>query len=255
MRTTVGLFGSRLEAEHAAAALRATGVRPDRITVLTPDRGSAALGAVPTTDAERPGVGPALGGVVGGAAGASAGAALAAFLPGVGPILAIGIAAGGLVGALGGAVAGEALDASLAHGLPKDEVFWYADALGQGHSVVVVLADAAAGADAARQVLHAAGAESLDAARERWWIGLRTVEAADYAAAGRDFGPDEVAYRRGFEAALDPETRDRRVEDVVEYLRGRDPERVDHAAYRRGFERGQAYRRRLEEETRRPFAA
>jgi hypothetical protein len=254
MVTTVGLFRSRAEAEDAAVALRAVGIRRDRITVLTPDRGTAPVGKVPTTDAEPPGVGPTLGGVVGAAAGASGAAALAAFVPMVGPILAFGIAAGALIGALGGAAAGEALEESLGQGVPKDEVFWYAQALREGHSVLVVLADDDAQLEMARQLLQRAGAESLDAARERWWLGLRPAEAAEYAT-GRDLASDEAAYRRGFEAALAPDMRDRRFEDVVEYLRGRDPELVGSPVYRRGFERGQAYLRRLGEERRTPYAA
>jgi hypothetical protein len=247
----VGLFPSRATAERGLAAVRALGVAPDRVSLLVPgEAGAAAAAAVPTTDAEPPGVGPVLGGVVGGAVGAGAVAATTAFIPGVGPILALGVLAGALAGATGGVAIGDALEGALEHGVPKDEWFWYEEALGRGQSVLVVLAQDDDQADAVRQALAAAGAESLDAARERWWIGLRPVEAEDYRRqVGADFASVEAAYRRGFEAALAPEARGRAFEDVVEYCRVRDPGVADAAAYRQGFERGQAYWRRREDGT------
>jgi hypothetical protein len=255
MRSIVGLFPDRASAEHGLAAVRALGVPPDRVSLLVP--GDAGRAAVPTTDAESPGVGPVLGGVVGGAVGASAVVATTAMIPGVGPVLALGLLAGALVGAIGGAAIGDALEATLEHGVPKDEWFWYEEALRHGQSVLVVLAQDDDQAEAVRGALVEAGAESLDAARERWWIGLRPVEAEEYAkSGGSDFDRVEPVYRRGFEAALAPDARGRAFEDVVEYCRRRDPDCAGDPAYRRGFERGQAYwRGRQDGETRTPRAA
>ena len=73
MKTTVGLFASRSDAEDAVARLRAAGVPPERINMLSPGAPERDLRRVPTTDTEQPGVGPALGGVVGAAAGAAGG--------------------------------------------------------------------------------------------------------------------------------------------------------------------------------------
>ncbi|HEV8674718.1 MAG TPA: hypothetical protein VGX21_11780, partial [Methylomirabilota bacterium] len=215
--------------------------------------------AVPTTETEQPGVGPAVGGVIGAAAGAAGGIQLAAaatsLIPGIGPVVALGALAGALVGLGGGAAIGSALEESLAEGLPKDEWFLYEDALRRGRTLLIVLAEDESQAETVRRILAAAGAEDLDSARQRWWLGLRSAEAEAYTTGGGDFPRDEAAYRRGFEAALRPETRDRAWADIVEYLRRCDPDVASHEAYRRGFERGQAHRRRLAESTRTPYAA
>jgi hypothetical protein len=255
MRATVGLFPSRADAERAVDRLRARGIAPDRINLLVPGADPSRLAAVPTTDTEQPGTGAAVGGVVGGAVGASAVAAATALVPGIGPITAIGLLAGALIGAGGGVAVGDTLEGALAHGVPKDELFWYEDALRRGRSLLIVLTDADDETEAARQFLAESGAESLDAAREQWWVGLRPAEAEHYAAQGGDFARDEAAFRRGFEAALQRETRDRRFEDVVEYVRRRDPVICATEAYRRGFERGQTHARRLREAIRPPRAA
>ena len=51
------------------------------------------------------------------------------------------------------------------------------------------------------------GAESVDAAREKWWIGIRDAEATHYGSAPEDFTAKEKTYRAGFEAALEPHQR------------------------------------------------
>jgi hypothetical protein len=100
-------------------------------------------------------------------------------------------------------------------------------------------------------VLEGSGAESVDAARERWWIGLRDSEAFEYRAEGLDFQRDEAAYREGFEAALSFATRDRSSRDIDVLLRARYPATYREPAFRRGYDRGRAYYRRLLEESRR----
>ena len=43
-----------------------------------------------------------------------------------------------------------------------------------------------------RQLIAGLGAESVDAAREEWWIGLRDAEEAEYTRQGGDFRKDEL---------------------------------------------------------------
>jgi hypothetical protein len=248
MKTVVGVFTSFAAAERGAEHLRHMGIKAEHINYLTPGASIAELEAVPTTDAEQPGIGKAIGGVVGVVAGATHGwvgaAIVTAVVPGVGSVAAIGLAAAALLGvggAVAGSAAGGALENTLSTGLPKDELFVYEDALRQGRTVLIVLADETSQAEKVREVLAQAGAESLDAARERWWVGLRDVEAEAYTAQGWGFTQDEVLYRRGFEAAMRAETLGKPYEDALPHLQTRDPDVYHEEAFRRGYARGRAY--------------
>jgi hypothetical protein len=252
MRTMVGIFTSRADAERATERLRSIGIADEHLNLLTPDVSQTQLDTVPTTDAEQPGVGKVLGGVVGGVTGALGGllgaAVASTVIPGVGPVAAIGLAAAALLG-VGGAVAGSAagasLDNTLSIGLPKDELFLYEDALRQGRTVLIVLTEDPTQADEVRDVLAHTGAESLDAAREHWWLGLRDAEAETYTAEGGAFTADESAYRRGFEAALHSDTAGRPYHEVMAHLRTPYPDLYQQEAFRRGYERGLAYHQRF----------
>lgn len=255
MSTVAGIFTSRADAERAAENLRTAGIDSDHINLLTPGTTDAELEAeVPTSDTEQPGMGSALGGVVGGAIGAAGGmpigAALASLLvPGVGPVLAAGIIGAALLGA-GGAVAGAAAGGKLEEsieGLPHDELYVYEDALRKGKSVILVVADDDAQAEAARNVLAQSGAESIDAAREDWWIGLRDAEEEEYTGQGGDFKLDEPVYRRGFEAAQHPHMRGKTYDEMTERLRERYSDAYEAESFRRGYERGQNYQQSLRE--------
>src|SRR4030095_13635546 len=79
---------------------------------------------------------------------------------------------------------GNALENGIADGIPRDELFVYEEALRRGRSVVVASTDDAEIAGSARVALDRAGAESVDAARDAWWIGLRDAEAEHYQALG-----------------------------------------------------------------------
>jgi hypothetical protein len=244
MRTVVGIFGSRGDAESAVSALCALRIGDDRIIVLTPGRHDIAA-AVPTDEAEQPGTGAAIGAVVGGAVGAAAamplGAAVASFfIPGVGPVIALGLAGAALLGA-GGAAVGTAIENALTHGVPKDEVFVYEDALRRGRTVLVALTDDEKQAEAARAALVRAGAESLDAAREQWWIGLRSAERERYVGGAVAFDRAEPSFRRGFEAALRVGLRGRTYAEAQAELRDLYPELYANEAFREGYERGSAY--------------
>jgi hypothetical protein len=96
-------------------------------------------------------------------------------------------------------------------------------------------------------VLGQAGAESLDAARESWWVGLRDSEEKEYAGSGGDFRADEPAYRRGFEAALHPRARGRSYEEDAERLRECFGADCEGAPFRSGYERGRRYHGELAE--------
>lgn len=249
MQTVVGIFTSQAAAEHAAEQLCSLGIAREHINFLVPGASATQLEQVPTTETEQPGMGPALGTIVGGAVGASGGlmsaTVISALVPGIGPIMAVGLTALSLMGLVGGglagAVAGSALENSMADGLPKDELFVYEDALRQGRTVLIVLTEDTDQAEAARAVLGQEGAESLDTARDMWWVGLRDAEAAVYTADGSDFVQDEAVYRRGFEAALRAPVAGKPYSDVGEYLQAHYPDVYDAEAFRRGYERGQTY--------------
>ena len=85
------------------------------------------------------------------------------------------------------------------------------------------------------------------AARESWWLGLRDAEEEHYQTEGGDFGPDEIGYRRGFEAALHPTRRGRTYEECVVELKATYPDSATDKAFNRGFRRGQDYHKRLRE--------
>jgi hypothetical protein len=175
-------------------------------------------------------------------------AAATAFVSGVGPVVAVGVAAAGLlgiIGALGGAAAGDALENALGEGLPKDEWFVYEDALRQGRTIVVALAGNGLQADSAREILLRHGAEGVDSARERWWIGLRSAEEERYAATGEDFKSAEPSFRRGFEAALHPDTRGKAYDKILHLLYRRYPSEYSQKSFHDGYERGQEYWKKI----------
>ena len=250
METVAGIFSSRSEAEEAVKQLHSLGVPNDRIALLTPGMNDDRVErTVPTADSEQPGMGQAMGGTVGGAMGVAGGATLgmaaaSLLVPGVGPVIAGGILGAALLGAGGtvaGMAAGEALEKELVTGLPHDELYLYEDALRKGRSVVIAFLDEEGAVYAAQSALTSAGAESIDEARENWWIGLRDVEGAHYATTGRDFQTDETSYRRGFESSL-------KVRAGTEAGAAKfSPDDQADEAYRRGYERGQSYQKSLRE--------
>ena len=254
MESVAGIFGSRRAAEDVVRELRSTGVGEDRIVLVTPGTSVEEIEhAVPTTDTEQEGMGKAMGGTVGAAMGVAGGATLGAaaaslVVPGVGPIIAAGVLAAALFGtggAVAGAAAGDALEEDLAPGLGHDELFVYEDALLRGRSVVIAFAEDDA-AEHIRKVFAKAQAESIDAAREDWWLGIRDTELEFYGTQGRDFNADEVSYRRGFEAALNARFRGREYKDVAPDLKQFFAESGTDEAFQRGYERGLQYQRRCE---------
>ena len=129
----------------------------------------------------------------------------------------------------------------MADGLPRDELYVYEDALRRGRSVVIAFADDELIAENARAELARAGAETVDAAREEWWIGLRDAEQEHYTSQGGDFSVEEAKYRLGFEAALHPDRRGKADPDVAENLEKKYGADFITPAFRQGYERGQRY--------------
>jgi hypothetical protein len=249
METVAGILRSRTSAELALAKLKSIGFAEDNVIVLTPGASRSEIASVPTEEAEQPGMGKALGGIVGGAVGLATGAALANFfLPGVGHVLVLGLGAGG-VGAASGAGGGAALESKLSKGLPKDEIFFYEDALRQGRSIVVALSPDDHLIKLGRDIMENNGAESLDAARENWWIGLRDAEATEYSEPREAFEQIENIYRCGFEAAQEPELRGKTIEEAMDILQKRFANLMKEEPFWRGYIRGQTYTSRLRSKT------
>jgi len=179
MQSIAGIFTNRVAAERAAAASRSPEIAGKNVSVLTPGARKDAVSKVPTTEGEPPGIGPTLGGVVGAAAGASGGMQMATvaavtLLPFGIPVLVTGLLAGTLIGAGAGFAIGKALENHLPEGLPKDELAVYEEALRQGRMVVIALVETDDQARAGRRILADYGAETVDAARESWLVGLET---------------------------------------------------------------------------------
>ncbi len=256
MKSIVGIFNSLADAKRGGAILRSLGIPEDRISVLAPGASDSQVEAqIPTSETEQPGMGRAIGGAVGGALGVAgglqAGAVAASILvPGVGPVLTIGLIGAALLGAGGaaaGIAAGKALEQGIAQGLPRDELYVYEDALRRGRAVLIAFADDDEMVEKARTALLRAGAESLDAAREEWWIGLRDAEAEHYTKQGGDFKVDEAKYRLGFEAALHPDRRGKSYDEACAKLREKYGDDCDAIAFRRGYDRGLHYQRYIVE--------
>lgn len=256
MQAVTGVFASQAKADDAIETLLSNGVSADKITLLTPGSRVRKADPIPIDAGEQPGIGKAIGAVVGAAGGITGGSILAAaIIPGVGPVTAVGLLGAAILGAAGaslGAVAGGSLENSLTEGLPEDEIFVYEDALRKGRSVVIALAEDAHAAEPLRVLMKAEGAETVDAARHQWWIGLQSAEREHYAATGRDFDNDEKFYRLGFEDALHARNRCKEFDQVsaemesnLEDLQKQYPG-VDLAEpYTRGYQRGREYYQRL----------
>jgi len=258
MEAVTGVFSARSDAERAMHKAIAAGIPANRITLLTPgsvDQVDKEVQSVPVDSSEQPGMGEAIGALMGGGLGITGGSLLIALVPGLGPVTALGLLGAAILGAAGatvGATIGGTVEESMSRGLPEDEIFVYEDALRKGRSVVIGLAENEESAARIRELLKAEGAESIDAAREQWWIGLRSAEENRYPASGKSFSEDEKFFRMGFEAALHARTRclefdqvsaemDADLEDVQRRYPGEDVE----APFTRGYQRGREHYQQL----------
>src|SRR6202162_1901270 len=258
METISGVFETRTAAERAVQDVSRAGIAADKITLLTPgsvDHLNKEMTSVPADTTEQPGMGKAIGALLGGGVGITGGSLLIALIPGVGPITAIGLLGAAIAGAAGatvGAAVGDKMEKSSIEGLPEDEIFVYEDALRQGRSVVVALAENDEAASRLRELMKTEGAESVDAAREQWWIGLRSAEESHYSKSGKNFANDERFYRLGFQAALHAKTRCMEFDQVsgamnaaLEDLQRQHPGVDVEEAFTRGYQRGRDYYQQL----------
>lgn len=254
MEAVTAVFNTQSEAERALKKAYKSGIPVDRVTLLAPgtrDRIDAELGSVPVDAAEQPGMGKAFGALLGGGVGLTAGSVLVALVPGLGPVTALGLLGAAILGAAGatvGAAAGGKLENVTTEGLPEDEIFVYEDALRKGRSVVVGLASSENEASVLRQVFNSLGAESVDAAREQWWIGLRDAEENRYSGSGRSFADDEKYFRLGFQAAMHARTRCMEFDQVsaemdaaLEHVQKQHPGVQVEEAFTRGYRRGREH--------------
>ena len=231
MRAITGIFSTLDEGHRAAERVRRI-VPADQVNLLTPESSERQVHAVPTTE-DMPPVGAPMGATLGGAIGV----ATAFLIPGIGPVIGFGAAAAALaaLGGFAGWKAGDAADRALSGGLPADEIYLYEDALRQGRTVVIALVEDAEKESLVREVMDVCGAESIDAARDRWWLGLRGAEEESYDVGA--FADDERLYRVGFTAALSASGGDRpEALSVWDHLDER-----ERSVVRRGFDRGRAY--------------
>ena len=262
MEAITGVFKTRTDAERAVKEAHAAGISADKVTLLTPgtvDQVDEEIRTVPSEAAEQPGMGKAVGALAGGGVGFAAGSILMALVPGLGPITAVGLLGAAILGAAGatiGAAAGGKAEALTYEGLPEDEIFVYEDALRKGYSVVVAVPDDEHSTSLLRDLLNKAGAESVDAAREQWWIGLRSAEKDRYATSGRSFAEDERFYRLGFEAALHARTRCMEFDQVssemdaaLEDVQRQYPDKQVEEPFTRGYQRGREHYQQLCDET------
>jgi hypothetical protein len=171
--------------------------------------------------------------------------------------MALGLLGGALLGAFGGAKAGQALERGMSEGLPEDEFFVYEDALRHGRSVLIASCDDHSIALSVREFLQKEGAEAVDAAREMWWVGLRSAEKEHYSQGDGHFERDEKFYRLGFEAALHARNRCKEFDQIlsemqadIEEVKRQHPGVDVEEPFRRGFERGRDYYQGLCNQTR-----
>jgi len=262
MEAVTGVFATRAAAELALHEVNKAGIPEDKITLLVPgavDQVDKEVQSVPTDAAEQPGMGTAVGALMGGGVGLAGSSILMALVPGLGPVTALGLLGAAILGAAGatiGATVGGRTERATYEGLPEDEIFIYEDALRRGRSVVIALVDDEASGSLVREALKTHGAESVDAARDQWWTGLRSAEKAHYAQSGGRFDDEEKFYRMGFEAALHARTRcmefdqvsaemDADLEDVKRQYPGANVEE----GFTRGYQRGREHYQRLCDES------
>jgi hypothetical protein len=154
MERVAAAFGSIEHARTAIESLRRAGFDPGQLNVLTPGSTVSEAGQTGPETTLGATVGAALGAIGGFEIGALGAAAVSAVVPGVGSVVAIGIAAAAILG-VGGGIEGARLASSA--GAPA-----YTDALRQGRSVVIVMANGKAEAGRARELLVEASPEQME---------------------------------------------------------------------------------------------
>jgi hypothetical protein len=249
MKSVVGIFESSDEARRAAQLLRGMLKSGEKVELLTPENSQTGLeSTVPTQDAETQGIGRAIGGVIGGAIALAGAAHFGSFIwskyPSnnlVGLLVAIGIVLFGALGIWAGVKIMGLFEEASTEGIPHDELYLYQDALQKNHSVVVALTDSEERAEQVRNTMSQFGAEALDEARDRWWIGLKSAESEHFTDPG--IHSDDPIFKKGYEASQHPDFKDHSYDEYKERLvehYGDDARRIE---FRKGFEHGRAFNR------------
>jgi hypothetical protein len=240
LKTVTGVYTSRDNALRAIEQLKAL-VPADNINLMSPNAAGSA--DVPTTK-DMPPVGKYIGGALGTAVGLAVGTSL--IVPGLGAITLAGTLATalfGVGGAVTGAATGAALDNANSPGIPVDELYVYKDALRKGRTVVIVQTNDVANADRVRAVMAESGAESLDAARDSWWVGIRDDTKLEYQSQGKTFPANDTGFRRGFEYAL---SQDKARTFDAQAAKARYPGLAESQEFRQGYEQGLRYKQGFE---------
>jgi hypothetical protein len=234
------------------SGFRAAGFSQNQVNLLCPGPPEGLVHSVPTSETEQQGMGGAIRGMLGGALGVARGLELGmvatALIPGVGSVLAVGMAAAAVLGtggAIAGAAAGAAVEERTTHGVPEDEIFFYEDALRQGRSVVLVLAEN----DTEEKCAQADGRRWRRKPRCRQGKvvgGIAGCGEEHYHSTGRNFEKDHDACRAGFEAAQRRESRGKSMEEMADRMKWWQPDVWDSEPFRRGFERGREYQLQLQ---------
>ncbi|MEW6731173.1 MAG: hypothetical protein AB1489_07540 [Acidobacteriota bacterium] len=186
MRSIVGIFRTPDEAQRAAQHLLEQKTPAEQIRILTPETAKELTALVPTEDAEETGVGKVIGAVVGAAIGLAGATHLGSYIwasyqfPGISILVATGIILTCALGLwLGGKIFG-GIENVTSTGVPHDDLFLYQDAIAQQRSIVIMLANSEERAALVRETLMLMGAESVNAAQDQWWLGLRNIETEHY---------------------------------------------------------------------------
>jgi hypothetical protein len=111
-----------------------------------------------------------------------------------------------------------------------------------------------------REVLSRNRAETIDAAREQWWIGLRSAEEGRYSVPQK-FSGDEQFFRLGFEAAMHARTRCLEFDQVsgemnaaLDDIKVQYPNANVEEPFLAGYHRGREHYQELCDETEKSFS-
>jgi len=194
LKVVVGIFSSREKAEQALTTLQNTGLTFTQMKLVTPE--ASAKSDAADTEVETPGrkTRTALSALMGGTIGASGGligaAAVGLFAAAGAPLVAFGLplaAIGGLTGAGVGVFAAETLELSL---LQPAYQQLCEEALKQGNSLVIALANDHTQAEQYRQILIEAGAQNLNPSREKSLVDLDSLDIGTVFALPEEEVPD-----------------------------------------------------------------
>lgn len=154
LKTVIGLFDSRDQAEKAASDLRGSGFH-DEISILAADKGKV-TGKTVETDEKNIYSGVSTGGLLGGLAGLGMGVGALA-IPGIGPLIAAGPIAGLMSGVLTGGIAGGLID----WGIPAERGKFYEEKIREGKILASVRTDENK-VNSAADILRRSGARDVE---------------------------------------------------------------------------------------------